>query len=78
MFLSRAERRAAEKRSRNVPRKRMAGTSRVIMALVTFAMVFSTLSMTLAYGGREAAIITVIVASIALVIMFVLMGRSES
>jgi hypothetical protein len=39
----------------------MSGAQLVIMGIVTFAMVFSSLGLILAYGGREAAIITIVV-----------------
>lgn len=39
----------------------MSGGQLVIMGIVTFAMIFSSLGMILAYGGREAAIITIVV-----------------
>lgn len=60
--VGRAERRAWERTHRNSRREsKMTGAQLVVMGIVTFAMAFSSLGMILAYGGREAAIVTIVV-----------------
>lgn len=54
--MSRAERRAAARRSKSVGTKRsLSGWKLAVMAIVTFAMVFSSLGYILIYGGPVAA-----------------------
>lgn len=54
--MSRAERRAAARRSKAIDTERsLSGWKLAIMAIVTFAMVFSSLGYILIYGGPAAA-----------------------
>lgn len=57
--MSRAERRASERRNRNVESRGLNTTQFVIMAIVTFAMIFSSFSYVLAYGGTTTAMIVI-------------------
>ena len=69
-----------EHRSRGARESRMTRGQWVVMAIVMFAMVFSSLGMILAYGGREAALVTIGVFVLIVLVLFVvvkLRDRSE-
>ena len=54
--MSRSERRAAERRAKKAGEQRsLSGWRYVVMAVVTFAMVFSSLGYVVSYGGAAAA-----------------------
>lgn len=53
--MSRAERRAAERRAKTQGQRSLSGWRYVVMAVVTFAMVFSSLGYIVSYGGAWAA-----------------------
>lgn len=57
--MSRAERRAAERKTRNREARGLNTTQFVVMAIVTFAMIFSSFSYVLAYGGKTTAMVVI-------------------
>lgn len=78
--MSRAERRAAERRVRkDSEKKSLSGWRYVVMAVVTFAMVFSSLGYIVSYGGAAAAAACVgFCCAVALVVWLVMRKREEA
>jgi hypothetical protein len=75
--MSRAERRAAARRKDVGEKRSLSGWRYVVMAVVTFAMVFSSLGYIVSYGGPWAAAACVGVGCVGAVIFWLAMRSRE-